>query len=339
MNRDPFDYEAPAIDDETLKRRVPLADRSAAAPAASPASATGAPPDLKQLVVFAGQHFGVDPNVLAGMVMKESMLQGDVMSGQRKSTAGAVGVAQFMPDTAKRYGIDPTDPTQSVLGMAAYLRDNLARFNGDYKRAVAGYNWGENRKALDADDWERSAPAETRDYVDFVTKFAESMGSEKRGTGARRELPDGVKPSAAGAGRGVVNPPLVDSELGVVDTLQNSLARGVPSLLQGASGTALRANAGIVGAIDSVEKKMAAGQKKFVGDEDPYSVALMTPEQRLKFRDQVMQSACGNAASIAAAEGTKAQYPLPGVAHGHILSSRNFERRGSPASWPDMRAR
>ena len=167
----------------------------------TPEAATAAPDkpfDLRKTVDFAASHFGVDPDVLAGMLMKESALRPDVISGSRKSSAGATGIAQFMPETAKRYGVDPTDPVQSIFGMAAYMRDNLRKFDGDYDKAVAAYNWGENRKAFASEDWLDQAPEETRDYVDFVRQFADAARSRR----PSRPLPAGVKPSDAGGGRG-----------------------------------------------------------------------------------------------------------------------------------------
>lgn len=167
----------------TLSRVSDVADASLdptvdadVTPDTTPAPAPSAqPPNLKAAVAFAGQRFDVDPGVLAGIAMRESSLDPDVISGARSSSAGAIGLMQFMPDTAQRYGIDPTDPVQSIIGAAAYLHDNLQKFNGDYARAIAGYNWGENHAALDAPDWKSKLPDETRNYVGFVLNFAAAM--------------------------------------------------------------------------------------------------------------------------------------------------------------------
>jgi soluble lytic murein transglycosylase-like protein len=58
------------------------------------------------------------------------------------SSSGAIGLMQFMPDTAKGLGIDPTDPNQSIDGAAQYLSSLYKQF-GDWKLAVAAYNAGE----------------------------------------------------------------------------------------------------------------------------------------------------------------------------------------------------
>ena len=120
----------------------------------------------------AAEAFKVDPDILKSMAHAESGFSPDVISGKRLSSTGAIGLMQFMPDTAKRYGIDPLHPEQAIFGAAKYLRDNLDKFNGDYAKAVAAYNTGENRAYFDKPDWHKSLPSETLGYVDKVLKRA-----------------------------------------------------------------------------------------------------------------------------------------------------------------------
>lgn len=82
---------------------------------------------------------GINPNILLAQLQAES--GGDPLTPD--SEAGAMGIAQFMPKTANRYGIDPTDPKQAIQGQAAYMGDLLKLFKGDYKAALAGYHAGE----------------------------------------------------------------------------------------------------------------------------------------------------------------------------------------------------
>jgi soluble lytic murein transglycosylase-like protein len=57
------------------------------------------------------------------------------------SHKGATGLAQLMPGTADRLGVDETDPHQNLDGGARYLRLMYDRF-GDWKLALAAYNAG-----------------------------------------------------------------------------------------------------------------------------------------------------------------------------------------------------
>ncbi len=61
------------------------------------------------------------------------------------SSAGATGLMQLIPATAKRFGVDKiTDPAQNIAGGAAYLEWLLKEFKQDPLLALAGYNAGEN---------------------------------------------------------------------------------------------------------------------------------------------------------------------------------------------------
>jgi membrane-bound lytic murein transglycosylase D len=97
------------------------------------------------------------------------------------STAGAHGIWQFMPETAREYGLrvdwwvdERADPERSTRAAAAYLRDLYTMFN-DWSLALAAYNCGPNRVRRSLDDlgattfWElleaSALPKETRGYV------------------------------------------------------------------------------------------------------------------------------------------------------------------------------
>lgn len=81
------------------------------------------------------------------------------------SPAGARGLMQLMPGTARDLGVlDPTDPYENLKGGAKYLRQMLDRYNGDETRALVAYNWGPRN----ADIWDgnpTSLPKETQDYL------------------------------------------------------------------------------------------------------------------------------------------------------------------------------
>ncbi len=81
---------------------------------------------------------GIDPALLKGLVSQESGFDPNARSG-----AGAVGLTQLMPGTAASLGVtNPLDPAQSLQGGAKYLRQQLDRFGGDERLALAAYNAG-----------------------------------------------------------------------------------------------------------------------------------------------------------------------------------------------------
>jgi hypothetical protein len=80
-----------------------------------------------------------------------------------RSPKGAEGHFQFMPATAKQYGVnDPYNLAQAAEGAARYYADLLKKYNGDLSKAAAAYNWGPgnlDKYGLGA------APSETRNYM------------------------------------------------------------------------------------------------------------------------------------------------------------------------------
>ncbi len=119
-------------------------------------------PEIEQ----AERDHGLPTGLLARLLYQESRYRTDIITGATRSRAGAVGIAQFMPATAAELGIDPLDPRQAIPAAARYLRRLYDRF-GDWKMALAAYNWGQGNQNRDledgivGDDW----PVETRKYV------------------------------------------------------------------------------------------------------------------------------------------------------------------------------
>lgn len=121
-----------------IRRVLPDSPVTSSAPVAAPSSTSsvaGVP--YADLFNAAGRQYGVDPVLLAAMARTESNFDPAAVS-----PAGAQGLMQLMPGTAKGLGVtDPFDPTQSVDGAARLMRDLLDRF-GRVDHALAGYNAG-----------------------------------------------------------------------------------------------------------------------------------------------------------------------------------------------------
>ena len=133
---------------------------AAPAPARDPSSV-----DAKQLLNDAARRYGIPAELLHSVAQAES--------GYRQSAvspAGAIGIMQLMPATARELGADPHDPEQNVDAGARYLVDLLRKYADDdhqLRKALAAYNAGP-----DAVDRYNGVPPypETRKYVEKVIK-------------------------------------------------------------------------------------------------------------------------------------------------------------------------
>ena len=132
---------------------------------------------------------------LTRLIWRESSFRVGVVS-----PAGAQGVAQFMPGTARERGLtDPFDPEQAIPHAAHFLAD-LKRQFGNLGLAAAAYNGGPGRVSA----WLAGSgglPAETRAYVIAIT----GRPAEDWRPNARVEMPEGADPAPgkeAGGGKG-----------------------------------------------------------------------------------------------------------------------------------------
>jgi len=91
------------------------------------------------LMIAAGKRHGVDPRLLWTIAFLETRFRPDQVS-----RAGARGMMQFMPATARRFGLgDPHEPAASIDAAARYLRDLQVRFDHRLDLMLAAYNAGE----------------------------------------------------------------------------------------------------------------------------------------------------------------------------------------------------
>ena len=105
-------------------------------------------------------RFDLSPALIEALVWQESRWR-----AQAVSSAGARGLAQLMPGTAREMGVNPDEPFANLEGGARYLREQLDRFDGDVEKALAAYNAGPGRVVA-----ANGIPAirETQNYVASV---------------------------------------------------------------------------------------------------------------------------------------------------------------------------
>ncbi|MGH2461094.1 MAG: lytic transglycosylase domain-containing protein [Chloroflexota bacterium] len=156
---------------QTLARTVEKAVSPGATAGAVPAPASAAPaigpppaaPDaLRGLIATAARQEKIPPALLSAVVEVESGFQPHAVS-----RAGARGLTQLMPGTARSLGVtDSFDPWQNLVGGARFLHGLLDRYPGNLSLAVAAYNAGPG--AVDAAGGQIPPYAETQKYVRLV---------------------------------------------------------------------------------------------------------------------------------------------------------------------------
>lgn len=93
---------------------------------------------LEAMVDRVAVKYGIAPELLNAVVRVESDYNPLAVSG-----AGAMGLMQLMPGTARSLGVkNPFDPLENLEGGARYLKAMFERFNGDLNLALAAYNAG-----------------------------------------------------------------------------------------------------------------------------------------------------------------------------------------------------
>ncbi len=140
----------------------------------------------EQIVRGHADNYSLDPALLAAVIYQESKFKPDA-----RSTSGAIGLMQLLPDTAKGIALhtggsafrvdDLYDPELNVRYGAWYLRHLLRKY-GDERSALAAYNAGQDN----VDRWRREGRgiqfSETRAYVDRVEElkriYRDAYGSE-----------------------------------------------------------------------------------------------------------------------------------------------------------------
>ncbi|MEO9279245.1 tape measure protein [Acinetobacter sp. WA-87] len=127
---------------------------------------------------------GIPKGLIEGMIMQES--RGDTYRKGKllTSPAGAQGLAQFMPATAKQYGVDVKSEESSVNGMIKYVSALLKQFGGDVEKAIMAYNAGpDNVKNGKAYGYK-----ETKKYLANVKSYTAGANGFKAGDISSKEF-------------------------------------------------------------------------------------------------------------------------------------------------------
>ncbi len=117
---------------------------------------------LDWIIFHAAEHEGLDPRFVHAVIWQESKYDVHAHSG-----AGAQGLMQLMPATARRFGCsDPGDVAANLQAGTKYLSWLIKRFDGNIELALAGYNAGEGS----VDKYHGIPPFnETQNYVRIIT--------------------------------------------------------------------------------------------------------------------------------------------------------------------------
>lgn len=119
---------------------------------------------LDQIFEEASRTYNVPKNLIKAIAKAESDFNPNATSG-----AGAQGIMQLMPATARELGVtDAYDPYQNIMGGTKYISQMLAKYDGNVTLALAAYNAGSNNVAKYG-----GVPPfkETQNYVVKVTQY------------------------------------------------------------------------------------------------------------------------------------------------------------------------
>lgn len=143
-------------------------------------------------------QYGVDPRLIAAIIQTESGFNSNAVS-----SAGAQGLMQLMPKTARGLGVKNSfDPEQNIKGGTSHFARLLDKYDGDVTLALYAYNAGEGN----VDKWKKTGQLnnipfkETRNYAPKVLAAYNSMGGTLSTTTSTTTAPVTASPAASSSG-------------------------------------------------------------------------------------------------------------------------------------------
>jgi soluble lytic murein transglycosylase-like protein len=124
-------------------------------------------PDYRVLARQVALQANIPPQYFVNQIQVASNFDPNAMGPD-----GEIGIAQWMPDTARGLGINPHDPVQSIQGAARMMGTYYQTYGKDYAKSLAAYNTGSgtlnNALARCGVYWQSCIPASTNTYIKAV---------------------------------------------------------------------------------------------------------------------------------------------------------------------------
>lgn len=143
-----------------------------ATPPVTPQKTNSKTDKYDSIINEAAMKYGVRQNLIKAVIAKET--GGQFNADAYNKNSGASGLMQLTPITQKHLGVkDPFNAQENIFAGTRYLKELLARYNGDVKLALIAYNYGPSY----ADDFykngwsDKDLPAETMDYYKSILSY------------------------------------------------------------------------------------------------------------------------------------------------------------------------
>jgi len=154
-------------------KAIPTPVNETMAPEAIAPQGETSPTNYEEIIQANAAKYKVDPALIKAVIQSESGFKNGLTS-----PAGAQGLMQLMPGTAKSLGVaNVMDPAQNIEGGTKYLAALLHKFDGDEAKALSAYNWGPGNLIKHGLE---KAPKETRDYLTKVQAAKAQFGGSRK---------------------------------------------------------------------------------------------------------------------------------------------------------------